>query len=144
MDVDAARLAQRVYPVMPVRRLEIQHGIRTERRQDLALPSGCPDRLVVLQRVARGIGCAQNLDIEALKEGTRTELGRCQPGLNLVIDALCRRAVELLVDAEYLPELLSQPNACQVSVIIRIDFIRKIGTPGRDRTCFSFPKLLYR
>jgi hypothetical protein len=66
---------------------------------------------VVLQGVRRGVGGAEDLDVEALEEGARGVLGRREPLFEVVVEPLGVPDGRLLGDAEEPDQLGVEPEA---------------------------------
>ncbi len=64
---------------------------------------------MVSERVGRGIGRAERLDIETLEQRSRAERGRDQALRDLVVDALGRGTCQLLLDAENIAQFVPHP-----------------------------------
>ena len=98
-------------------RVSQRHGhVGPERGTDVA-PALVADRLVVLERVARGVGRAEHLDVEALVQRAGEELRRRQARFQAIVDGHRGSAVQRLGDAEDPFELVLQPTTRGCSAI---------------------------
>ena len=97
----------------PVGMQDVDREVGPERRPHLTLPARRPNRLMMDERVGRGVGGAEHLDVEALEERARSKRGRPELRFDAVVD---RRGVgrgQALVDAEHVRELVLQPAAAR-------------------------------
>ncbi len=97
--------------VAPAGRLEVNYRVGAERRPHIEAGIAVAQRAVVLERRRRRVGGAQHLDVEALEQGPRGELGFRQAPFNLVVDTLCAFRCQLFVDAKNLVELAFEPQS---------------------------------
>ena len=96
--------------VLPRRRRQAKHGVRAERRNHAAVPTRPLDRRVVLERIARPVGGGEHLDVEAVEERARPELGRGEPLGDGVIGPVGIVGVES-IDVKQLGQLLVEPES---------------------------------
>src|SRR5262245_50893105 len=63
------------------------------------------------ERIVRGVGRSQDLDVEPLEYPARAEFGLRQTVGDLIVDSLRRFAAELLVHTEDVAQFVRQPHA---------------------------------
>ena len=80
----AGDFAELLQVVLEARIFCIDHSVGAKRGQHAALPSGGLDGLVKFQRVDRGVRSGEDLELEAVEEGAREELGCFELGGNNV------------------------------------------------------------
>jgi hypothetical protein len=110
-DGRAVHASQAVARVRPLRRRDPEQRVGTEARDDRAIPARVPDRLVLVERVGRGVGRGEHFDVEAIEQGAWEELRRLQFLGDLVIDAERRVRRELDAHAEQVVQLVVEPGA---------------------------------
>ena len=111
MDIDAGGLAKQVDARAPAAAINIDDGIGPERGDDEPAPAGIANRLMMFQFVGRRVGGRQDLDIEALKQGSRAEFRARQALFNGVVNRRGVGAVDFEVDAEDISQLVAEPDA---------------------------------
>ena len=110
VDSDATHLTQCLDVFIPAGSQEIRDGIGPEGGPDVA-----PSRICGWPGGSEGIcgriGRTHDLDVEALEQGSRSEFGRSELRLDLVIDPLGCLSGQFLLDAKHDMQFVSQPGA---------------------------------
>ena len=108
--VAAGDLAEAVDVGGEARELGIDHRVGAVGGDDPAVPAAVADHLVPAQVVERAVGGGDHLDVEALEERARPELGAGEAVGDLVVDGVGGRGRERLVEAEDVSKVWSSQS----------------------------------